>query len=304
MVYGHADGVEHGAHGGEVFAARVVEVIADLGQLLDDGLVFGDLAVEHAQRIGFGATLAVRTHHVDDRLKRFTKGLVVAGAIGGGADGVELQRPAAQAELVEQSGEHVEHFGVAGGRFAAGAGRSDDLGADLVELAVASFLRTLAAELRADVIELLELADFVELVLDVGADDACGVFWAEGQRLRLLAGGAALVFPGEHFLRDDVGFFADAAREQLRVFEDGSANFVEVVAGEDVAHLRLDTVPEVGVGREKVASSADGSNHGLVASGQWLVASRVRYLPFASGQNCGHEGRKANGKSDLLLSFR
>ena len=131
----------------------------------------------------------------------------------------------------------------------------------MVELAVASFLRTLAAELRADVIELLELADFVELVLDVGADDASGVLGAEGQRLRLLAGGAALVFPGEHLFGDDVGLFADATGEELRVFEDWGADFVEVVAGEDVAHLGLDTVPEVGVGREKVASSADGSNH-------------------------------------------
>ena len=67
MVYGHADGVEHGAHGGEVLAAGVVEVVADLGQLLDDGLVFGDLAVEHAQRIGFGAALAVGAHQVRRR---------------------------------------------------------------------------------------------------------------------------------------------------------------------------------------------------------------------------------------------
>ena len=101
----------------------------------------------------------------------------------------------------------------------------------------------------------------VELVLDVGAHDAGGVLWAKGQRLRFLAGGAALVFPGEHLFGDDVGFFADAAREQLRVFEDGRADLVEVVAGEDVAHLGLDTVPEVGVGREQVTSSADGFDH-------------------------------------------
>jgi hypothetical protein len=36
--------------------------------------------------------------------------------------------------------------------------RADDLGADLPELAVAAALGALAAELRADVVELLELA--------------------------------------------------------------------------------------------------------------------------------------------------
>jgi hypothetical protein len=101
------------------------------------------------------------------------------------ADGIQLQRPAGDAQLVEQRGQHLQHFGVAQRAFAARRGRPDDLRADLRELAVAALLRALAAELRADVIELLQLAALAQLVLDVGADHAGGVLGAQGERLRL-----------------------------------------------------------------------------------------------------------------------
>jgi hypothetical protein len=172
-----------------------------------------------------------------------------------------LQGPAAKSELIQQGREHVEHFNVSCRRLAAGAGRPNRLRADLVELAIAAFLWTLTAELRPDVIELLKFSDLVELVLDVGAHHASSVLGAQGQRLRLLAGSAALVFPGKHLFGDDVGFFADAAGEQAGIFKYRSADLVEVVAGEDVAHLGLDPVPQVGIGREKITSSADGANH-------------------------------------------
>ena len=198
---------------------------------------------------------------MDDRLQCIAQRLVVTHAVGGAADGVELQCPAAQTKFVEESGQHLEHFGVARRRLAACAGRADDLGVDLIELAVTSLLRTLAAEHRAETVELLQSTAFVESVLNVGAHDACSGFGAKGHRLRLFAGGAALVFPGEHFFGDDVGLFADTAREQLGVFENRGANLVEVVTREDGAHLVLHTVPEVGVGWKQVTSSADGTNH-------------------------------------------
>ncbi len=151
--------------------------------------------------------------------------------------------PVAQADFLEQRGQHFQHFGIARGRLAAGGRRTDDLGADLIELAIAALLRALAAELRADVVELLQRALLVEPMLDVGANDAGGVLRTEGQRLRLLALRASLVLPGEHFFGDDVGLFADAAREERRIFEDGSADFVIVVAREEVAHFGLDPIP-------------------------------------------------------------
>ncbi len=159
---------------------------------------------------------------------------------------------------VEEGGEHFEDFGVADGRLGAGGGRADDFGADLPELAVAAALGALAAELRADVEELLEVAGLAELVLDIGADDAGGVFGAEGEGLGLFAGGAGAIFPGVHLFGDDVGFFAYAAGEEFGGFEDGGADLAEAVAGEDGPGGGFDVGPEGGFGREEVAGSAYG----------------------------------------------
>jgi hypothetical protein len=105
------------------------------------------------------------------------------GAVGGRAHGVQLEGPAGNAQLVEQGGQHFQYFGIAQRRLAACRGRSNDFCADLEELPVAALLRALAAELRADVVELLQLAGFAQLVLDVGPDHASGVFRAQGERL-------------------------------------------------------------------------------------------------------------------------
>src|SRR5581483_11370878 len=102
-----------------------------------------------------------------------------------------------------------------------------DLRADLPELAVAAALRALAPELRADVIELLQRSGLAHLVLDVGADDAGGGFRPERERLRLLAGGARPILPGEHLLGDDVGLLAHAAGEELGGFDHGRADLAE-----------------------------------------------------------------------------
>ena len=175
---------------------------------------------------------------------------------------MRCERPAGDAELVEKRGQHFEDFGVAEGRLGAGGGRADDFSADLRELAVAAFLRALSAELWADVIELLELAGFAELVLDVGADDAGGIFRPKGEGLRLFGLSAGSVFPCVHLFRDDVGFFADAAGKEACVFEDGGADFAEVVAGKDLARGLFDVVPEGRLGRQQITGTADGFEGG------------------------------------------
>jgi hypothetical protein len=78
--------------------------------------------------------------------------------------------------------------------------RAEDFGADLPELAVAAALRALSTELRADVEELLELARVAQLVLDVGADDAGGVFGPEGEVL----GGFATRLPWQRLNNDAI----------------------------------------------------------------------------------------------------
>ena len=144
----------------------MVERINDFRQRVDDGLVFRDLAIEHAQRIGDGAALAVDAHLGGNGDEGCAKHFVIASTIRGGADGVDFECPAGNAELVEERGKHFEDFSVAKRGFAAGGRRTDDFGADLRELAVAALLRTLAAELRGDVIELLQCSSFAKLVLD------------------------------------------------------------------------------------------------------------------------------------------
>jgi|GEM_PF-4382978 len=53
--------------------------------------------VEDAERVGFGAALVVGAELVLDGLQGLAEGGVVADAILGGADGVELETPVADA---------------------------------------------------------------------------------------------------------------------------------------------------------------------------------------------------------------
>ena len=122
----------------------------------------------------------------------------------------------------------------------AGDSRADGLRADLKELPVAAFLRALTAEHGAHVIELLHAGTLIEAVFDVGADDDGGIFGAQGER-RFVAVGE-----GVHLLGDDVGFFAYAAREELRFFQDGRADFVVVVGPENGAGHCFHMVPHRG----------------------------------------------------------
>ena len=102
-------------------AGVIVEVVGDFGQGVDEGLVGGFFGVEHAQGIGFGAALIVFAELVLDGREGFTEGGVVVFAVFGGADGVELELPVLDAQLVQQRGQHFEDLGVADGRFGAGS---------------------------------------------------------------------------------------------------------------------------------------------------------------------------------------
>src|SRR6476660_9336388 len=248
-----------------MLAARLIEVVADAGQCLDNGLIFGNFAVEDAQRICDRAALAIGIHSVFYWSERLAEGLVVSAAIRGTADGIELKGPASDAEPVKQRRQHFENFRISRRRFTARGCRADDLGSDLIELAIASLLRALAAELRSDVVELVQSA-LGEIVLDVCADDAGRVFGAEGERLPLVALGAALILPGVHFLGNNVCLFADSAREQLRIFKNGRADFMEVMGAKNVTRRGLDEVPERRIRRQQISRSSNGFDHQVLAS--------------------------------------
>ncbi len=168
-------------------ARGFVEKVGDLGERVDDLLIVGVLGVEDAEGIGLGAALVVLAHLVLYGLEGFAEGFDVAWAVV--AEPTELR--ARRQPLMPSSSRSVASISRTSasrrGALGAGPGGADDLGADLPELAVAAALWALAAELRADVEELLQQAGLVELVLDVGADYAGGVFGAQGEGLRLFA---------------------------------------------------------------------------------------------------------------------
>ena len=252
-------------------AAGVVEIIQHHRQFFDDGLVGGNFAVEHAERIDDSATLAIVAHVVDDAGQRFAQRLVVNRAAFIIADGIQFQLPVPDADTIQKRAQHFDDFGIHAGRFAAGGGRADDLGADLVELAIAAFLRALAAELRADVKKLLQARPLPQFVLDVGAHHAGGILRAQRQPLRFFRLGAAAIFPGKHFFADDIGLFPHGALEELQILDDRGANLAEVVHAEDVAHRSLGKIPKRRLRRQQVAGSADGFDR----SRQSSVLSRL-----------------------------
>jgi hypothetical protein len=92
--------------------------------------------------------------------------------------------------------------------------------------------------------------------------------------LPFIAFGAAAIFPGKHFFRDDVGLLAYASGEEFGGLEDGRADFVKVVGTENVADGGFDEVPKRRVGREKVAGSSGGFDSRSLVAGHWSLVIR------------------------------
>ena len=154
-------------------AAGFAERTLDGRQRVDDGLVGGDFAIQHAQGIGFGAALAIAAHggrFVLQFLAEFFDVLRAAVVI---AHGIEQQFEPGEADALENFHHHFYDFGIDQRRIG-----PDGFGADLKELAVAALLRALAAEHGAEVVELLHAGALVQAMLDIGADHGRGVFWA------------------------------------------------------------------------------------------------------------------------------
>src|SRR5207248_815551 len=100
-------------------------------------------------RIVDGAALAIGAHLPDHALERSAQCIIIFSAVGGAAHRIQFEVPVLDANTVKQRGQHLNDLSVTRGRFAAGGGRAKRLSADLVKLAEATFLRALAAKLRA-----------------------------------------------------------------------------------------------------------------------------------------------------------
>ena len=140
-------------------------------------------------------------------------------------------------------------------------GRADRLYAELVVLAQSARLGPFIAEDGGEVAQLLHHALGAEVVLDEGADDGRSALGTEGQAA------AAAVLEGVHLLVDQLGPLADAAREQLGLFEEGGANLAVAVTAADLAEGGFEPPPSPGVLRERVLRPTGSFELGRHASG-------------------------------------
>ena len=145
------------------------------------------------------------------------------------AEARESQPQTAHAQLVQQRGEQQDRLGVERGIV-----RSEGLGPDLPELAVAAGLGALVAKEAREVPELHRRGALVHPVLEVRAADRRGALGAQCERT------SGAVFERVHLLLHDVGRLAHAASEELSRLERGRLDALVARGLEDRARLRLE----------------------------------------------------------------
>ena len=204
------------------------------------------LGVENAQRIGLQAAPAVLAQPIAEGLEETAQGLAIGRAGLLVADRVQQHHQLGVAQLTEEPDQHRQQLGVPPGPRVA-----DQLGADLVELAVASLLRPLVAKVGADIEQALRQRPVVQSLLDEGAHHRRGGLGAQGQAAALL------VVEGVHLLADDVGGLSHPAHEELRVLEQRRPDLAVAVVREDPPGDRLDGAPEGGVLGQQVTGALD-----------------------------------------------
>ena len=217
----HAAALERRQHVAEVTRARFAQALLEArrrGEQLD---LRRRLGVEDAQRVGLEAAPAVLAQLGGARQQVRAQPLAIGGATLGVTHGVDQGLEVAKAELAEEAHQQQDDLGVGPRPRVA-----DQLGADLMELAVATALRALVAELRADVEEPHRLRPLAQAVLGEGARHRRGVLRSQREALAVLVG------EGVHLLADDVGALAHAAHEELGLLDDRRADLGEAVARE------------------------------------------------------------------------
>ena len=163
-----------------------------------------------------------------------------------GAQRIHLELHRTNAEGLPHASEHDDHFGVD-----VRTRHAERFGAQLMELAVAAALGTLMAEHRAAVPEALR-GSVKEVVLIHGAHDRRGALRTERELVAVHRIGE-----GIHFLLDDIGHFAHAAREDAGIFKNRRTDFLITVGREHVDAGLLHVLPDGSVLRKHVIHALD-----------------------------------------------
>ena len=142
--------LQQGLQALEVFTGLLIEVIGQLGRVLHQGLHRRILRVKGAQRIAVQPAARVLVQLILMGFEVTHQFGAMLGACPGIADGIDMQFDFRQPQRLPQAAQHDDLF-----RIDIGAGKRQRLGAELVELPVAAFLRPLVAEHRALVVQLL-----------------------------------------------------------------------------------------------------------------------------------------------------
>ena len=163
------------------------------------------------------------------------------------SDRVHLQAYAFKTQLFPERGGHDDDF-----RIDVRPREPQRLDAELVELAVAAFLRALVAVHRARVPE-AHRAVVDEAVLDGRAHRGSRGLGAQRELLAV-----QLVGEGVHLLLDDVGDLADRAAKQTRVLEQRRADVAVAVADRPVTNDYFEGKPALRRVGQNVVHATDG----------------------------------------------
>ncbi len=236
---------------------RVAEIVGDARGVGDDLRQVRILGVEDAQWIGVQPTPGVGIEpglvagQVRDQVRAVPRSLV------GLPEAVEFEPHTADAvdtEDLPQPRQHDDQFGID-----IRTGEADRLDVDLVELPVAPALRPLVAEHRTHR-PYAPRRVVGEVVFDDRTNHAGGELGAQGQALAV-----ELVLEGVHLLLDDVGDLANAAHEELRVFDDRRADLLVAVTAQPVGDARFEPLPQWRIGRQQVVHAAHAGKFSM----QW-----------------------------------
>ena len=215
---GDTGGVEAAGHLVEEAARLVGQIGVDVRRAIGDRAIARILGVEDAQRVlrqpvdAFFRQLATMRLEMGDQR---------------GAPGFAAFRVAQRVEVEGHAFRHAQltqqlvgqHQQLDIGRRLA---RAQDFGVELVELAEAALLRALVTEQRTMGRD-LQRRILLPTLGNIGARDAGGEFGAQGDAV------AAAILERVHFLRHDVGAFAQRTGEHRGRFKDGHFNPLESI---------------------------------------------------------------------------